>query len=212
MDAWSKKKGMMRGTRYVTRLEPLEREMLGESASTIADALMDRVRSAPKDELAELTGMTSGHADAPDNPALARLLPSFFKDGAEEVEGDASLMRQLNETDIIRNKLLSLRVVADALGPDGSVNLTLSESEARLWTNAVSDIRTYHYQQLQTLIARHGEDDERCVAAQQYMDWLGGHLDSLMFAMMGDLDIDDSFGDDFGDEPGNPEDRPDGSR
>lgn len=196
MDAWSKKKGMMRGTRYVTKLEPMEREMLGESASNIADALMERVRSAPKDELAEMTGMSSGHADAPSNPALARLLPSFFKEGAEEVEGDASLMRQLNETDIIRNKLLSLRVVADALGPDGSVNLSLGESEARLWTSAISDIRTYHYQQLQTLEARHGAEDPRCQAAQQYMDWLGGHLDSLMYAMMGDLDIDEDYGSD----------------
>ncbi|WP_288814536.1 DUF2017 domain-containing protein [uncultured Corynebacterium sp.] len=195
MDAWTKKKGMMRGTRFITRLDPMEREMLGESASTIADALMERVRTAPKDELAEMTGMTSGHAKAPENAALARLLPSFFKEGQEEVEGDAALMRQLNETDIIRNKLLSLRIVADTLGPDGSVNISLSESEARLWTNALTDIRNYHHQQLQEFILRYGEEDQRCIAAQQYMDWLGGHLDSLLFAMMGDLDIDEDLRD-----------------
>lgn len=191
MDAWTKKKSMMRGTRYITRLEPLEREMLGDSASLIADQLMERVRSAPKDELAELTGMPSGHASAPDNPALARLLPSYFKEGAEEVEGDAALMRQLNETDIIRQKLLNLRVVSDALGPDGSVNIALTESEAAMWTNALADIRSYHHEQLKQLALQKGEDSEQVLAATQYMDWLGGHLDSLMYAMMGDLDLDD---------------------
>lgn len=190
MDAWSKKKSIVRGTRYHTRLEPLEREMLGESASAIADALMERVRTAPKDELAEMTGMTSGHAEAPKDAAMRRLLPDFFKDGDEEVDGDAALTRQLNETDMIRAKLLNLRVVADALGPDGSVNLSLTESEAAMWVNAVADIRLYHHQQLQELLARHGEEAPRCQAAQQYLDWLGGHLDSLMFAMMGDLDVD----------------------
>lgn len=191
MDAWTKKKSMMRGTRYITRLEPLEREMLGDSASLIADQLMERVRTAPKDELAEMTGMPSGHAEAPANPALARLLPSYFKDGAEEVEGDAALMRQLNETDIIRQKLLNLRVVNDALGPDGSVNLSLTESEAAMWTNALADIRSYHHEQLQQLIKQEGEDSSQVLAANQYMDWLGGHLDSLMYAMMGDLDLDE---------------------
>lgn len=191
MDAWIKKKSLVRGTRYVTRLEPLEREMLGVSASGIADALMERVRTAPKDELAELTGMPSGHAEAPKNPALARLLPSFFREGDEEVEGDAALTRQLNETDIIRDKLLNLRVLADALGPDGSVSISLTESEARMWMNAIVDIRLYHHQQLQELLARHGEDEPRTMAAQQYMDWLGGHLDSLLVAMMGDKGLGD---------------------
>lgn len=195
MDAWTKKKSLMRGTRYVTRLEPLEREMLGDSASLIADALMERVRTAPKDELAEMTGMPSGHAEAPANPALARLLPSYFKEGAEEVEGDAALMRQLNETDIIRQKLLNLRVLSDALGPDGSVNLSLTESEAAMWTTALADIRSYHHAQLQELTKQEGEGSSQVQAASQYMEWLGGHLDSLMYAMMGDLDLGD-FGDD----------------
>ncbi|MBC2681037.1 DUF2017 domain-containing protein [Corynebacterium anserum] len=191
MDAWTKKKSMMRGTRYITRLEPLEREMLGDSASLVANQLMERVRTAPKDELAEMTGMPSGHAEAPDNPALARLLPSYFADGAEEVEGDAALMRQLNETDIIRQKLLNLRVLCDVLGPDGSVNISLTESEAAMWTNALADIRSYHYEQLKQLIAEKGEDAEQVIQANQYMDWLGSHLDSLMYAMMGDLDLND---------------------
>jgi hypothetical protein len=201
---WTKKKGLMRGTRYVVQLEPLEREMLGGSAATVGEALMDRARSAPKDPLAEMTGLPSGHAEPPSDPALARLLPSFFREGAEEVDGEASVTRQFTETDIITAKLRNLRLVGDALGPDGSVNVSLTAEEVQPWLTALTDIRTYHAAQLEATKEQLGEDSREVVAAQNYLDWLGYHQDSLLEAAMGPLDVpdDDGGGDGGGDGHG----------
>ncbi|HIW96001.1 MAG TPA: DUF2017 domain-containing protein [Candidatus Corynebacterium gallistercoris] len=190
MQPWTKKKSMLKGVRYQTTLEPLEREMLGDSAAAVSDKLMERARTAPKDELAEMTGMASGHAEPPQDPGLARLLPSFFSEGKEEVDGDAALTRQLNETDIIKFKLVNLRHVLDALGPNGSVNLSLAQEEVQPWVAAVTDIRNYHYAQYQQFIAEVGEDSNQVMAAKNYLDWLGYFQDSLLTALMGELDVD----------------------
>ena len=187
MEPWTKKTSLLRGARFVATLEPLEREMLGDSAVAVSDKLMERVRTAPKDELAELTGMSSGHAEAPADPGLARLLPSFFKEGAEEVEGDASLTRQLNETDIIKGKLLNLRYLVDMLGPNGSVNLSLTQEEVQHWLAGLTDIRLYHSAQLERFRDELGEGSDQVAAAQNYLDWLGFHQDSLLTALMGDV-------------------------
>lgn len=198
MIPWTKKRGLVRGTRYHTRLEPLEREMLGESAVTVTEALMGRARSAPRDELAEMTGLPSGHAEPPADPALARMLPSFFRDGAEEIEGEASVTRQFTETDIIRSKLVNLRILIDALGPDGSVSLNLSADEVGPWLNACADIRTYHSAQLDLYRVEHGDSSPETETAANYLDWLGYHQDSLLTAMMGELDVPDDPDSDTG--------------
>lgn len=202
MIPWSKKKGLVRGTRYLTRLEPLEREMLGDSAVTVSEALMERARSAPKDELAEMTGLPAGHADAPKDPALRRLLPSFFRDGDEEVDGEASVTRQFTETDIIKSKLVNLRILIDALGPDGSVNLSLTPEQVGPWLNALADIRTYHSAQLDVYRVEHGDGSPEVETASNYLDWLGFHQDSLLTARMGELDLPEGFDGGSEDGPG----------
>ena len=174
---------------FNTQLEPLEREMLGDSAVAVSDKLMERARTAPKDELAEMTGMASGHADAPKDPGLARLLPSFFREGDEEVDGDAALTRQLNETDIIKTKLTNLRFVVDYLGPNGSVNVSLTQDEVHPWLSAINDIRLYHsaqYEEFKKELLEGEENSDQATAAQNYLDWLGYHQDSLLSAMMGE--------------------------
>lgn len=189
MIPWTKKKSLVRGTRYQTRLEPLEREMLGNSAATVFDSLAERVRSAPKDELAEMTGLPSGHSSPPKDPALARLLPSFFREGDEEVDGEAALTRQFTETEIIRSKLVNLRILIDALGPDGSVNISLSPDEVGPWLTALTDIRTYYNARLDLLRVEHGNSAPEVEQATNYLDWLGYHQDSLLTALMGRLDV-----------------------
>ncbi|RAV33673.1 DUF2017 domain-containing protein [Corynebacterium heidelbergense] len=189
MEPWVKKGSLLRGARFITRLEPMEREMLGDSAASVSEKLMERARTAPKDELAEMTGMPSGHAHAPDDPGLRRVLPSFFREGGETVEGEASLTRQLNETDIIKAKLVNLRFISDALGPDGSVNVSLTPEETHPWLGAITDIRNYHSAQLEQFAAELGEDSQQVQAGRNYLDWLGFHLDSLLQAVMGELDV-----------------------
>lgn len=191
MIPWAKKKSLVRGTRYQTRLEPLERELLGDLAVGVAEALMDRVRSAPKDELVEITGLPSGHSAPPQDIALARLLPSFFRDGDEEVDGEAALARQFTETDIIRAKISNFRVVIDALGPDGSVNLSLSPEEVSPWLTALTDLRVYHNARLELVRIEYGDSSPEAEELSNWVDWLGFNQDSLLTALMGDLDLPD---------------------
>lgn len=186
MQPWKKKSGMLRGTRFTTQLTPLEREILGNSAATVADALMERVRTAPKDELAELTGMMSGHSEAPHDPGLARLLPSFFAKNAETVEGDAALTRQLTESEIIKNKLMNLHLIGDRLGPSGGVNITLSEEEIQPWLSAINDLRNYFHAIYQPLLFEVADTSEK-QSAEELLNWLAFHQDSLLQALMGEL-------------------------
>lgn len=192
MKPWVKKKGLVRGVRFVTELEPMEREMLGNSASTVGERLIERARSAPKDELAEMTGLPSGHADAPDDPVLAAMLPSFFRDGDEELDGEASVSRQFHETDIIKGKLLNLRLVSDLLGPDGSVHVSLTTEQTGHWLSALTDIRAYHHGKLEQARGEHGDDAPEVQASDNYVEWLGYHQDSLLTVLMGAVDEADS--------------------
>ena len=141
MQAWKRKKALMRAPKYTTTFEPMEREVLGELAATVAEALIHRCQSVPKDELEELTGIRSGHKEAPMDPSLARLLPDFERAGDEEYEGDNSLLRSIHENDICRNKLENLQVITEALGPDGNVQVVLDETQVHAWLAAINDMR-----------------------------------------------------------------------
>lgn len=177
MQAWKKKKSLMRGAKFVTVFEPVEREVLGNLASMVAEKLIERAQSAPKDELAEMMGMSAGHKDAPEDPGLARLLPDFEREGDEEYDGDNSLLRSLHEADITKAKLENLQVLAAAIGPDGGVEVSLQEEEAHAWLGALNDIRLY----LASSEVTDGLDRDSIV------EWLAYNQESLLEAMMGPL-------------------------
>ncbi|KQB84896.1 DUF2017 domain-containing protein [Corynebacterium oculi] len=181
MQQWRKKKSLMRAPKYSTVLDPMEREVMGNLASAVSEALIERVRSAPRDELAEMTGLSTGHKEAPEDPSLARLLPDFEREGDEEFEGDNSLLRSFHENDIVRGKLENLQVIVQALGPDGSVNVTLEESQVHSWLAAVNDLRLYV-----SAGAQGGETPQGVREAERLVEWLAYHQDSLLEAMMGE--------------------------
>ena len=173
MQAWRKKKGLMRAPRFQTVLEPMEREVLGNLVAGVSEAIIQRAQSAPKDELAELTGIPSGHKDAPEDPGMARLLPDFEREGDEEYDGDNSLLRSLHENDICRAKLSNLQVIAEKVGPDGGVEIALSEEEAHAFLAGLNDLRLY--------LAASKEAFED---ADTLVEWLGFNQDSLLTALM----------------------------
>ncbi|MDO5076224.1 DUF2017 domain-containing protein [Corynebacterium sp.] len=179
MALWRKKKGLMRAPKYVATFDPMEREVLGEYAAMVAEALIQRCRTAPKDDLAELTGMPSGHKEPPQDPSLARLLPDFEREGDEEYEGDNALLRSLHENDICRAKLENLQVIAYALGPDGGVSVTASEEEAQAWLYGLNDIRLY----IASGELTGGEAMEQ--DRENVLNWLAYNEESLLNAMMG---------------------------
>lgn len=179
MQPWKKKKGLMRAAKYSCVLEPMEREVLGDLTATVSEALIKRAQSTPKDELSEMTGIPTGHKDAPADPSLARLLPDFERDGDEEYDGDNSLLRSLHEADITRAKLANLQVVNNALGPDGGVNVNITEEEAQAWVAALNDIRLF----VAAGEVRGGEQAEQ--DRDNLVEWLAFNQDSLLTAMMG---------------------------
>lgn len=181
MDAWKQKKSLMKGTKYVTMLSPVEREVLGTLTSTVSEALINRCQSAPKDELAELTGMPSGHKDPPKDPALARLLPDFERADDEEYEGENQLLRTLHENDICRGKLMNLMVINEAVGPTGSVNVTVGADEVDSWVQGLNDIRLY------IAAGEQGSDPVAQEQRTQLIEWLAFCQDTLVNAAMGDL-------------------------
>lgn len=143
MQPWRRKKGLMRAPRFFTVFDPMEREVIGDLTAAVSEALIQRAQSAPKDELAEMMDMPSGHTDAPTDPSLARLLPDFERAGDEEFDGDNALLRSLHETDIIKAKLANLQVINEALGPTGGVSVTIEAHEAEQFIAALNDIRLY---------------------------------------------------------------------
>lgn len=179
MQPWRRKKGIMRSNaKFSTRFDPLEREVIGDLTATVSEALIARAQSAPKDEFAEMMGLASGHSEAPADPRLARLLPDFQREGDEEFDGDAGLLRSLHENDIIKAKLTNLQVVNAALGPTGGVDVSIEEEEAHSFLAALNDMRLYV-----------AEDTSGGEAAQQdrarLLEWLSFCQDSLLDAMMG---------------------------
>ncbi len=179
MQPWRRKKGLMRTPRYSTVFDPMEREVIGDLTATVSEALIQRAQSAPKDELAAMMDMPSGHSEAPEDPSLARLLPDFEREGDEEFDGDNSLLRSLHENDIIKAKLMNLQVINAALGPTGGVAVTVEEEEAHQVIAALNDMRLYV-----------ASADAKNEAAEQDRDnlveWLAFCQDSLLQALMGE--------------------------
>ncbi|MDK8626607.1 DUF2017 domain-containing protein [Corynebacterium appendicis] len=179
MQPWRRKKGLMRTPRYSTVFDPMEREVIGDLTATVSEALIQRAQSAPKDELAAMMDMPSGHSEAPEDPSLARLLPNFEREGDEEFDGDNSLLRSLHENDIIKAKLMNLQVINAALGPTGGVAVTVEEEEAHQVIAALNDMRLYV-----------ASADAKNEAAEQDRDnlveWLAFCQDSLLEALMGE--------------------------
>lgn len=178
MQAWKRKKGLMRVARYSCVFEPVEREVLGNLTAVVSEALIHRAQAVKKDPLAEMTGIPGGHKEAPEDPALARLLPDFEMEGDEEYEGDNSLLRSLHEHDITKTKIKNLQVINAALGPDGNVAVSATEEEAQAWLAGLNDIRLY----LASGDIRGGEAAEE--DRENLVQWLAYNQESLLEAMM----------------------------
>src|SRR5918999_1307358 len=67
------------GATVLGQLDRHEAAVLRGLVAQIEDMLRARAAEAPRDELAELTGIRTGPATAPDDPILSRLLPDFHR-------------------------------------------------------------------------------------------------------------------------------------
>lgn len=95
-----------------------------------------RAEDVPVDELAELTGIRSGHSRAPEDQVLARLLPDFHREDPEL----SSMLRSVREPELIEAKRAAATVVLDTCPADGGrVELTVEQADA--WLSALNDVR-----------------------------------------------------------------------
>jgi len=78
----------------------------------------------------------SSHAEAPDDPVLARLLPDAYSDDAEA----AAEFRRYTEETLRSGKVASAQVVLSSLPPAGG-EVRLSEPECQQWLRALNDVR-----------------------------------------------------------------------
>jgi hypothetical protein len=113
-----------------------EAALLRVLVGQVKQLLSERAADVPVDELAELTGISSGHSAPPDDPVLARLLPDFHREDAEL----ASMLRTVREPELIEAKKEAASVVLATCPPEGGkAELTVDQADS--WLAALNDVR-----------------------------------------------------------------------
>jgi hypothetical protein len=133
-------------------------------------------------DLEAMLGM-GGTAQAPEDPALARLLPDAYRDDPDA----AGEFRRFTEQSLRSAKQESARIVLDTLPADGGP-VKLSGEQAQSWLRALNDVRLAlgvrlgvteefeeQWQELDPV-------DPRSAAFEVYA-WLGGVQESLVQAL-----------------------------
>ncbi|EHY88598.1 protein of unknown function (DUF2017) [Saccharomonospora azurea NA-128] len=136
---WRRKGGTLVGG-----FEQQEAAVVRGLVSQVEDMLTARADEAPKDELAELTGIRTGPSEGPDDPVLGRLLPDFHRldpdNPSKESLDSAAALRSLHEPALLDAKISAARVVLQTMPPrGGDVRLTFEQADA--WLAALNDVR-----------------------------------------------------------------------
>jgi Domain of unknown function (DUF2017) len=125
-------------------LDRHEAAVLRGLVTQIDDMLRARSAEAPRDELADLTGIRTGPSSAPDDPILSRLLPDFHRlDDDEPSQADvdsAAALRSLHEPELIDVKTGVAGVVLQTC-PENGGKIRLSLEQAEAWLSALNDVR-----------------------------------------------------------------------
>jgi Domain of unknown function (DUF2017) len=131
VNGWWRSRGLV-----TTVLSEREAGLLRGLVGQIRDMLSARVAAAPRDELAELTGIIVGPSTAPDDRVLARLLPDFHREDAALSSG----LRALHEPELLAVKDGVAGVVLDTCPAQGG-RVRLSDEQAHAWLAALNDVR-----------------------------------------------------------------------
>ena len=131
MKGWNRRRGYL-----VAELDPSEATLLRGLVGQVRDMLGARAAESPRDELSELTGMTTGPATPPEDRVLARLLPDFSR----EDEGLSGGMRSLHEPELLAAKDAVVGVVLETCPVSGG-RVQLTAEQAAAWLSALNDVR-----------------------------------------------------------------------
>ncbi|TWF93445.1 DUF2017 domain-containing protein [Saccharopolyspora dendranthemae] len=141
MDGWTRKNGHVQA-----ELSQQEAAVVRGLVGQIKDMLTARADEAPKDELAELTGIRTGPSAPPEDRVVARLLPDFYRrdpitgDTDEEDADAAGAMRSLHEPELLEAKTGAAQLVLETCPPMGG-KVKLTSEQADNWLTALNDVR-----------------------------------------------------------------------
>lgn len=138
------------GGRFQASLDDLERRVLAGVVADVAGLLgasfgrddgLDEGRGDGRDDGGRAgdpfaAGWPAQAPEAPEDPAVARLLPPASRDDAEL----AAEFRRLSEADVRATKVASLRLVWEALRA-GTGAMSVAEVDAPRWAAAITDVR-----------------------------------------------------------------------
>lgn len=124
------------GGQLLATLSEQEAVLLRGLIGQVREMLGARSAAAPRDELAELTGITAGPTTAPEDKVLARLLPDFHREDPALSGG----MRSLHEPELLAAKDGVAGVVLDTCPPHGG-RIRLTDEQAQAWLTALNDLR-----------------------------------------------------------------------
>ena len=123
--------------------------LVADEASTLASLAQqvavllgegdDTSLAASQDPLEAMVGLSASSVEAPDDPALRRLLPDAYNDDAEA----AGEFRRLMNAELRQTKTGALNELGEAASSGGgqTVTLRLGEEQAERWLQALTDIR-----------------------------------------------------------------------
>ncbi|MFM9376525.1 DUF2017 domain-containing protein [Gordonia sp. VNK21] len=184
--------------RICSNLESYECQLIASMVGSTSEILAERASTAPRDPLSEITGIVTGHTEAPGDPTLGRLLPDFHRPDQDETPSADTLtgdlngaLRSLNEPAIIDQKLAAAGVVLDTL-PEGGGDIALTVAQADGWLTALNDVRLA----LGAMLGVTDEpvdldpDDPRAAHLDVY-DWLTVVQELLVEALMGGVSAQD---------------------
>lgn len=134
------------GPRFRSALEPHEATLLTGLVESLLDMLIERLETAPADELEQITGIRTGHSTPPPDETMRRLLPDFYRAPSGHPAGSAlaeslnSALRSLHEPHIIDAKIEAAQQFLATI-PHGGGRFELTAAQAEAWVAAVNDIR-----------------------------------------------------------------------
>jgi hypothetical protein len=140
-----------------------ERAVLADLMRQLLGMLQARASESPVDLLYAQLGI-GGPADAPLDPALARLLPDAYRDDRQA----ASEHRQLTELSLVQRKVANAQAVIDSLEQAAAV---LDEAQVQSWLRSLTDLRLTIAARLQI-----ETDDDQGIGDDAMLgiyDWLG---------------------------------------
>lgn len=113
-------------------------ELLGADPLADGDPLADPAQQPPDGSAAALDAQLrlSDSTEAPQDPALARLLPDAYRDDPEA----AAEFRRYTEESLRSGKVAAARTVLDTLPAKGG-RIRLSVADSQAWLRALNDVR-----------------------------------------------------------------------